>query len=512
MNGKPGNPLLRMEHIVKSFSGVHVLDDVDFEIFPGEVHVLAGENGAGKSTLIKILSGVHRDYEGSIRIEGKSVRFKSPSDAAVHGIATIHQEMSLVNSMNIIDNIFLGREHTRFNQWVMRHHQEQKARRILAQMELELDLSLPVGSYPLSIRQMIQIAKALAFDARIIIMDEPTSALNEVETARLFTIISKLKQSGNSIVFISHRLDEIYQIGDRISILRDGLSIGSAPAGDLSRDEMIRWMVGREIDRQFPERAAPQGNERLHVEHFSVPNPRGVHGWAVRDAELHIRAGEILGIAGLQGSGKSELLNGLFGTYGKLPQGSIRLNGKDFCPSSPRSSINRGLVLLTNDRKGTGLIPSMDISRNISLASQKAFSPHLWMETAREKDRARDHVKDLGIKLQSLTQDVQTLSGGNQQKVVLAKWLETKPKVLLLDEPTAGVDIGAKHDTYRLMNRWTSLGLAIILVTSELSELLAMSDRVIVMHRGRITAEFPRGQASQEDILQAAMADEKETA
>ena len=501
--------LLQMEHITKSFSGVKVLEDVFFDLKPGEVHVLAGENGAGKTTLIKILAGVHTDFEGEIRLNGKPIRFKNPHIAAESGISAIHQDMSLINAMTVVDNIFLGREHALANVWMDYRTQKEKAQKLLAQLGIEANLHISVEEYPVSVRQMIEIAKALAYDARIIIMDEPTSALNELEVKRLFQIIQDLKQKKYCIIYISHRMEEIYEIGDRITVLRDGKHIGTAKADDLPPQELIRWMVGREINQQFPERAPVAGKERLGVENLYLPDPTGAKEWVAEDVTLSLNAGEILGIAGLQGSGKSELFHGLFGTYGKSVDGKVRLDGKPFKIHSPSQSIENGLVLLTNDRKGTGLVLPMNIIRNISLSSLRAYSPNGWMQIHKEKNAAQNHIEAFGIKAQSMHQEVETLSGGNQQKVVLAKWLETHPKVLLLDEPTLGVDVGAKHDIYTLMNQWTGQGMAILLITSELPELLAMSDRIMVMHRGRITAEFTKDEATQEKITHAAMGNEK---
>jgi ABC-type sugar transport system ATPase subunit len=500
--------LLQMEHITKAFSGVKVLEDVSFDLNPGEVHVLAGENGAGKTTLIKILAGVHTDFGGEVRLNGQSVRFKNPHEAAESGISAIHQDMSLINAMTVVDNIFLGREHTHANVWMDYRTQKEKAQKLLTQLGIEANIHLPVEEYPISVRQMIEIAKALAYEARIIIMDEPTSALNEMEVKRLFQIIQDLKEKRYGIIYISHRLEEIYEIGDRITVLRDGKHIGTAKADDLSPQELIRWMVGREISQQFPDRIQAKGEERLRVEGFYLPDPTGTKEWLVEDVSLSLNAGEILGVAGLRGSGKSELFHGLFGTYGKYMKVPIHLDGERFKIHSPIQSIKNGLVLLTNDRKGTGLVLPMNIIRNISLSSVKAYSPSGWMQAQKEKHAARSHIDAFGIKAQSMHQEVETLSGGNQQKVVLAKWLETNPKVLLLDEPTPGVDVGAKHDIYALMNQWTDQGMAILLITSELPELLAMSDRIMVMHRGRITAEFSREEATQEKIIHAAMGEE----
>ncbi len=494
-----------MEGIGKSFSGVRVLDDVSFDLQPGEVHVLAGENGAGKTTLIKILSGAHADYEGEIRLGGRRVRFKSPQDAAANGISAIHQEMALVNSMTVLDNIFLGRERTRRFSWMSYQTEKGLAQRLLGQFGIDVELNVSLSQYPLSVRQMIEIAKALVNEVRILIMDEPTSALSDQEVARLFELILRLKQKKCGVVYISHRLDEIFRISDRITILRDGRRVGTADARDLTPEELVRQMVGREIKQQFPERRPQLGPERLRVTDFSLPDPTGRKSHVLENVSLDLRAGEILGIAGLRGSGKSELLNGLYGTYGRDIQGNVILDNQPFRITSPRHSIERGLVLQTNDRKGTGLVMNMNVTRNISLPSLRDFSPRGWMNSKQEAESAKKQMRELDIRASSPSQEVGTLSGGNQQKVVLAKWLETKPRVLLLDEPTIGVDVGAKHEIYALMNELTSAGLSILLVTSELPELLAMSDRIVVLHRGRVQTLLPREQATQESVIRAAM-------
>ncbi len=449
------NPLLKMEGIGKLFSGVRVLDSVDFDLESGEVHILAGENGAGKTTLIKILAGVHTDYEGRIILDGHVKRFKSPHDAAIYGISAIHQEMSMVNSMSVVDNIFLGREKTRKNIWMDDRHQSELAERLLAQLELKVDLSLFVENYPLSMRQMFEITKALVYETKIIIMDEPTSALNDVEVSQLFQIVRELKKEGKAILYITHRLDEIYQIGDRISVLRDGKLVGTSSLDALSPDKLIHWMVGRKISQQFPARSPSSGKNRLRLENIYIPDPSGSKSWAVEDISLEVQRGEILGIAGLQGSGKSELLNGLFGTYGKIVRGHVWLEDNPIKIRSPKHSIESGIVMLTNNRKDTGIIPGMNLVQNITVASLKSFSFLGWMQNRREETIAKQHAHNLDIRAHSLNQEIVTLSGGNQQKVMLAKWLETQPKVMLLDEPTRGVDVSAKHDIYELMNDWT---------------------------------------------------------
>jgi len=489
--------LLNMTGIGKAFSGVRVLQDVSFDLYQGEVHVLAGENGAGKSTLMKILSGVYDDYAGTIRIENREVRFSSPHAATRHGVAMIHQELSLINSMSVSDNIFLGRE-VSAGLWLRRDVQDQKARVALRQLGIDIDVHRPVGEYPLSIRQMIEIARALAFDVRILIMDEPTSSLNGPEAARLFEQVKNVK-SNCGIIYITHKLDEIYQLADRITVLRDGKHIITAAAASLPRNELVKKLVGRDLSEQFPARQAKPGHEVLCVKDFSVSRGR------VRDVSFSARAGEIIGFAGLQGSGNSELFHGLFGAYGSSARGTVTVDGKPYVPKTPRRAIHSRLALLTNDRKGDGLVPGMGAAQNITLASVKKISAGGWLREDAERNIALRHRDRLNIRMSVTDQMVNELSGGNQQKVVLAKWLETSPRVLLLDEPTRGVDVGAKHEIYEWMNRWTAEGAVILLITSELPELLALADRIIVMHRGSIRSEYARGEASQEKIIQAAM-------
>lgn len=494
-----------MRRIGKTFSGTRVLRDVDFELRAGEVHVLAGENGAGKSTLIKILAGVHTDYDGAIELNGKTIRFRSPQHAAEHGISAIHQELTLIPSMTVSDNIFLGREQSRVLGWMDFASQEKTCAALIKQLGLAVDVRRCVDQYPISVCQTIEIAKALAVDARIIIMDEPTSALTEVEVATLFNTIAGLKSRGCGIIYISHKMEEIYRIADRITVLRDGRYIGTSGVSDLPRTELIRWMVGREIDEQFPEQTQRFGGERLNVLNLTVPDPTGLPRPVVDNVTFSVRAGEILGIGGLQGSGASQLLNALFGAYGPTPRGKVLLDGRPFQMRSPKHSVNNGVALLTNDRKTAGLVLGMSIANNVTLASIPKFSPGFWVRNGREKECADEYRQALNIRTTGVEQPVESLSGGNQQKVVLAKWLATEPKLMLLDEPTRGVDVGAKHEIYELMRQWTDQGIAILLITSEMPELLALSHRIIVMHRGRITAELCRNEATQERILAAAM-------
>jgi ribose transport system ATP-binding protein len=496
--------LVKMTGISKRFGSVTVLREVDLEICGGQVLILAGENGAGKSTLIKILGGVHTDFEGTIELGGNPIRPKSPLEANALGIAVIYQELSLVRSMTVADNIFLGRSLTRAG-FVDDHTQHRQAQRLLDQLGIEIDVRQRVEDLPIAQQQLTEIAKALAQNAQVIVMDEPTSALNAPEVERLFGLIRELKARGCGLVYITHKMEEIERIGDRITVLRDGQHIGTAPGAELPPAKLVQWMVGREMAEQFPRHAGQLGEERLRLERFSVADQRRAKRAVVESVSLSVRAGEILGIGGLQGSGASELFMGLFGGYGKNIRGQALLNSRPFEISSPRAAIDQGVALLTNDRKATGLVLPLSIVANTTLADLPRLSPRGWRQPRRETEAARTLGQTLSLRAASLDMEVGWLSGGNQQKVALAKWLQTRPQLLLLDEPTRGIDVGAKREVYELMNTLTAQGIAILLITSELPELLAMSDRIVVMHRGRLTGEFSPDQATPERILEAAM-------
>jgi len=500
--------LLNMSGISKGFSGVQVLTDVQFNLCPGEVHILAGENGAGKSTLMKVLGGIYTDNLGTIEIEGKQADFKSVQDATSAGISIIHQELSLIGPLNVWENIFLGKEKSSY-EWLDKSHMIEYSRGILKNFDLDIDPKRAVDEFPIGIQQMIEIAKALAFNAKVIVMDEPTSALTAPEVKKLFKIIAQLKEQGCGIVYITHKMEEIYTIADRITVLRDGKYIGTETAENLPSEKLIQWMVGRELDQQFPRHTPHIGNVRLRANNIFVPATSTNPAPRVDGVSFSVKAGEILSIAGLQGSGNSELLNGIFGTYGKDTKGTIEIDGENYKTDSPSRSIQRGLALLTNDRKESGLVMDLDIIKNSTLASLSSYSRGLWLSPAAERKAAKETTESLKLKAESLNQEVDSLSGGNQQKVVMAKWIQTNPKVLLLDEPTRGVDVGAKQEIYELMNQWTADGIAIVLITSEMPELLAMSDRIIVMHRGKVTAQFNREEATQEKILTAALGKRK---
>lgn len=493
-----------MSGITKRFGRVTVLRDVQFDVHGGEVHVLAGENGAGKSTLIKILAGIHTEFEGRVEYGGQEARPRTPLEANALGVAVIHQELSLIGPMSVADNIFLGRTPTKGG-LVCDARQREESLYWVRQLGLEIDVRQPVEQFPIAVQQLIEISKALSQNARVIVMDEPTSALNAPEVEKLFALIHSLKQRGCGVVYITHKMEEIERIADRITVLRDGQWIGTVPASDLPKAKFIEWMVGRNLGEQFPRRAPHPGPERLRLEHVSV-FPNGMSSKpAVREVSLSVRAGEILGIGGLQGSGASELFLGLFGAYGSGTSGSVKLADKFVHITSPRQGIEAGVAMLTNDRKATGLVLSLSIVANATLAGLRELSPAGWRRPRRELEAAEKMTRPLKLRAASLDAEVGTLSGGNQQKVAIAKWLQTRPKLLLLDEPTRGIDIAAKREIYQLMDEWTAEGIAILLITSEMPELLSLSDRIVVLHRGEVTAEFTRAEATPEGVLAAAM-------
>jgi ABC-type sugar transport system ATPase subunit len=497
-------PLVRLTGITKRFGQVTVLRDVSFEGMPGEVHILAGENGAGKSTLIKILAGIHTDFEGSIHIQGRLAKARSPLEAAALGIAVIHQELSLIGPMSVADNIFLGRTPVRGG-FVLEEKQNDAALHWVRQMGLDIDVRESVEKFPVATRQLIEIAKALSQNARVIVMDEPTSALNAPEVKTLFGLIQSLKARGCCIIYITHKLEEIEQIADRITVLRDGQLVGSAAAADLPPTKLIQWMVGRDLGEQFPRRSHHNGTTLLKLENFSVFPSGFSERAAVDKISLSVRAGEVVGIGGVQGSGASELFLGIFGAYGAVTHGRMLLANAERRFVSPRQALGSGVALLTNDRKATGLVLSLSVTANATLAGLADLSPGGWRNAQREHDAAEAMTAPMRLAAAALDMEAGALSGGNQQKVALAKCLQIRPKLLMLDEPTRGIDVGAKREIYNLVEQWTAAGIAILLITSEIPELLTLSDRVAVMHRGRITAEFSREQATQESILSAAM-------
>ena len=499
--------VLRMRDIRKSFGPVEVLRGVDFDVRSGEVHVLAGENGAGKSTLIKILCGVYQDYSGDVELDGVVRRFRDPTEAARAGVSTIHQELALVPTMSVADNLFLGRERTDRVGRVDFAGQRCNAYGILQTAGIDAEPEEEVGRLPIPVQQAIEIARALARDLRLLILDEPTSALDEREVTLLFERLSTLRKSGCAIIYITHKMGEIYRLADRITVLRDGRTVGTAPASELSHTELVSWMVGRVVEETAPEPARSRIDApALRVNDLSVPHPTLPGRNVVEGVSFAVGQGEIVGLAGLQGCGASEVLQAVFGVLPRGAGGALRLHGSPFTPVSPADSIERGLLLLTNDRKALGMAPDLSVTHNASLAALQAFTgPGGWLDRAGERRAVRELGERFALGVPSYDAPVRTLSGGNQQKVYLARCLLARPRVLLLDEPTRGIDVAAKADIYRLLRGWAAEGIGIVLITSELSELLTLADRIVVMHGGRIVTEFLGGEATKELVLAAAM-------
>jgi ABC-type sugar transport system ATPase subunit len=495
-----------MRGIHKAFGSVKVLHGVDFDVLPGEVHVLAGENGAGKSSLIRVLAGVYSDFTGELWVGGRRRRFADPEEAVQAGVVTIHQELSLIGSMSVADNLFLGREVIRPIGQVDFAFQESEAARILEEAGLEVSPRQLVGELPISRQQMVEIARALSRDASVIILDEPTSTLNEPEVDRFFERIVELRRRGCGIVYITHRIEEIYRLADRITVLRDGKLVGTAAPRDLPPRELVAWMVGRDHRTRSAPPPPPSNDPALVVESLRVGHPVSKRRSVVDGMSFTLRRGEILGLVGLQGSGTSEVLHGVFGALGRRAAGRVELWGEPFPMRSPRDSLERGVVLLTSDRKATGLAPDSTVTESVSLASLARFSGFGgWIQRDRERAAVEHLTGQFRLTAPSLDAPVRTLSGGNQQKVYLARCLLARPRVLLLEEPTRGIDVGARADIYDLIRDWVAQGIAILVVTSDMDELLELSDRILVLHRGRIAAELTRGTASKDAILAAAM-------
>ncbi|MCH8203907.1 MAG: sugar ABC transporter ATP-binding protein [Candidatus Hydrogenedentes bacterium] len=489
--------LLEMTGITKRFPGVRALDDVDFTLRAGEVHCLVGENGAGKSTLMKILAGgLHAD-SGDIRLGNETVHFRSPYHAQELGISMIYQEFNLCPYLSVAENIFLGRQprigRSPFIDWATLRRNAQE---LLARIGVDIDVTKGAGECSVAEQQMVEIAKALTFDARIMIMDEPSATLTKREIDALFVLIGELRHRGIGIIYISHRLEEIYRIGDRVTVMRDGKRVATEDVSAVGRDEIIRMMVGRELKDEYPKESFQQGEARLQVEGLS-------RGGAFYDVNLTLHTGEIVGLTGLVGSGRTEVARALFGAD-PFDRGEIRLDGHPVTLRSPRDAIRQGIGLLTEDRKNQGLVLGMKVRENMTLANLKALTGRWLIHRDDERRTAEGMVRDLEIRTPSVEQITGNLSGGNQQKVVLAKWLFTECSVLIFDEPTRGIDIGAKVGIYNLMNNLVRKGVCILMISSELPEVLGMCDRILVMHEGRIAGELSRAEATQEAIMRLA--------
>ncbi len=491
------SPVLEMQSISKTYPGVTALSAVDFSVMPGEVHALVGENGAGKSTLMKILAGADAKDAGRIVIDGAEVHIDSPQEAMRLGVSIIYQEFNLVPYMNAAENIFLGREPASAVPGVIDFGKMYAdAEAIIAELGVALDVRASINTLSVAQQQMVEIAKATSRKSRIIAMDEPSATLTEHELENLFALIRRLKAEGVSIIYISHRLEEIFEIADRVTVLRDGELVATKNVADTDRDGIIKMMVGRELKEIIPKAETEQGDIALEVKGLN-------RAGALRDISFEVRRGEILGLAGLVGAGRTEVARAIFGAD-PIDSGEIRVNGKAVKIRSPRHAISLGIGLVTEDRKALGLVLGMAVRENISLANLGILSRLGFVSRRREREVARKYVEDMMIKTPSVEQAVQNLSGGNQQKVVLAKWLFTESKVLIFDEPTRGIDVGAKTEIYQLMNRLAASGVAIIMISSELPEILGMSDRILVMHEGEIAGELSRDEATQERIMQLA--------
>ncbi|GLF89082.1 ribose import ATP-binding protein RbsA [Bacillus safensis] len=484
---------IEMHNIHKAFGKNTVLSGVSFDLVAGEVHALMGENGAGKSTLMNLLTGLYSLDQGSIQIDGKETAFKNPKEAEQHGIAFIHQELNIWPDMTVLENLFIGKEmYTKLGLL------DTKKMKILAQAQLDrlsvnLSLDQEAGSCSVGQKQMIEIAKALMTDAKVIIMDEPTAALTEREIEKLFQVIESLKKEGVSIVYISHRMEEIFAICDRITIMRDGKTVDTKAIPETNFHEVVKKMVGRELTDRYPERTPSTGEIVLEVK-------QATRKGQFQDISFSVKAGEIVGVAGLMGAGRTEMMRSLFG-LDPLDQGEIWVHGKKAVIKKPSDAVKLGIGFITEDRKDEGLMLDASIRENIGLPNLKSFSPKGLIDKKTEQDFVDLLIKRLTIKTASSDISARSLSGGNQQKVVIAKWIGIQPKVLILDEPTRGVDVGAKREIYQLMNELTDRGVAILMVSSELPEVLGMSDRVLVIHEGTISGELDKTEATQERIM-----------
>ncbi|MEJ2211528.1 MAG: sugar ABC transporter ATP-binding protein [Anaerolineae bacterium] len=497
--------ILDFQHVTKEFPGVTALKDVSMQIRRGEIRGICGENGAGKSTLMKILSGVHPygTYEGTVLYEGQELRLQHQtiSQARSLGIAIVYQELTLVSDMTVGENVFLGREPVERGviNWNKLYAE---TRDILTRYQLDVPPQATLKTLGMGKRQMVEIAKALAEDAKVLILDEPTSALSEAEITKLMEILRVLQGHGVTCIYITHRLEELFRITDNVTVLRDGQAVMTQPTEALTQDILVRHMVGREMTERFP----PRGNRQpgaviFEVEDLHATDPRDSSHKVLDGVNLNLRKGEILGIAGLMGSGRTELVTTLFGEYAKVTQGRILLEGQPLTVKSARAAIHNGISLVPEDRKGMGLVLIQSVLRNASLPNLDQFASFGRLDGYAELQAAMDQARSLSIKAPSLDVPVYSLSGGNQQKVVIAKWLMSKPKILIMDDPTRGVDVGAKFEIYKLMTDLAEQGVSIIMISSDLQEVLGMSDRVMVMYRGRSQGILDIAEATQEKIM-----------
>lgn len=485
--------ILEMTHINISFSGVHILKDADLVLKRGQVNILLGENGAGKSTLMKVLTGAYHKDSGEIRINGEPVTINNAADAEKNGISMIYQEFNLIPNLSVAENIFLGKELVGFGGKVDFEGMNREAQKILDRLHVAISPKTKVGKLGVAQQQMVEIAKALSVDAKIVIMDEPTSALTDEEIENLFAIVNEMKTHGVSIIYISHRLEEFKYVGDYVTTMRDGSTVGLTPIAEASHDRLVQLMVGREIKNQFPHVEQELGSELLRVSHLSNAH--------VHDVSLTVHAGEIVGIAGLMGAGRTEIARAIYG-IDPIDEGEIFVAGKKVKLASPADAIAHHVGFVTENRRDEGLIMTLDINQNITLPALRAIQKNrLALSMQKERQVGAKFMHDLDIKAVNGRQKAGTLSGGNQQKVVIAKWLEVQPQILMMDEPTRGIDVGAKYEIYTIMNELKKHGVGILMISSELPEVIGMSDRILTMREGQLTGELDRGEATQEKIM-----------
>jgi ribose transport system ATP-binding protein len=500
-------PVLEAKKVSKDFAGVYALKNIDLRIYPGEVTAIIGENGAGKSTLMKIVSGVYPEFEGEVLLNGQPVSFKNPKEAAEKGVAIIHQELNLIPYLSVTENLFLGNELTNKLGLLDYPKMHKKAKELLSRLHLNISPSKPVYQLRVGQQQLVEIAKALLLDSKILIMDEPTSAISDHEVTLLFQIIKDLKAKGVAIVYISHKLNELFEIADKFTVLRDGKLIGSGEMAKINHGQLIQMMVGRELLESIDKRDPIFDEEILRVENLSFKNPEIQNAYLVNDVSFSLRRGEVLGICGLMGAGRTELLEALFGLFPKYVSGKIYIGGKEKRIRCVSDAIEAGIALVPEDRKLQGLILNMDVAKNTSLASLGEISNFGFINKQAEADLSKHFIAKLNTQVASSKMEVEKLSGGNQQKVVIAKWLATNPKILLLDEPTRGIDIGAKKEIYKLINELAVQGMGIIVVSSELPEILIVSDNILVLSESKLTAKLSRAEASEEVIMKAAISE-----
>jgi ribose transport system ATP-binding protein len=494
-----------MRGITKRFPGVVALDGVTLEVRRGELHAICGENGAGKSTLMKILSGVYRPDAGTLAIHGQPARFCRTRDAERAGVAIIHQELNLVEELSVAANVFLGRERRGRLGLVDDDAMEAETTRLLDALECRVSPRAPAASLRVGDQQLVEIAKALSLEASILVMDEPTSALTEAESQRLERTIRRLRERGTTIVYISHKMDEVFRLADRITVLRDGRHVRSVDRDETTPAEVTGWMVGREIAGHAFHAPRPRGARLLEVDGLTLPWPGHPRGHRLADVSLELHAGEIVGVAGLMGAGRTELLETIFGATPPTWTGTIRLDGKPVRFTHPADACAAGIAMVTEDRKRLGLFPDLDVAGNVSLCSLRGAVQGGLLSRAREEALVAGAIRETGVKTPGLHAAIGGLSGGNQQKCIIGRWLLTRPRILLLDDPTRGIDVGAKAELYGLIDRLCREGMGVLFTSSELPELLTLSDRILVLAEGRLTAELSRAEATEHQIMEAAM-------